>query len=295
MLFLIAGLLITSIYFTFYQFDQTRRVVEAHLPEQVFQGQDAPQSKNPLLPQRVWMPLTNRYRVLDKRLQLPFDLRRKLIKAGSFIGPLEFAALELLSILFVPVVALIICGDKFPKPNVIFIGVSAGVLLPLFWLRAKIKRRQFNMRRDLPNLIDLLSICVSGGLDFMLAVSRVIRDMKVCDLTRELAEAQREIQMGATRRDALKNLAWRVDMAEVYSFVRTLIQADRMGTSIGDALKLQSEEIRMKRFHRGEAMALKAPIKLLFPLFMFILPVVLIIVAGPILLTFIRGNINFGF
>ena len=151
------------------------------------------------------------------------------------------------------------------------------------------------MRRDLPNLIDLLSICVSGGLDFMLAVSRVIRDMKVCDLTRELAEAQREIQMGATRRDALKNLAWRVDMAEVYSFVRTLIQADRMGTSIGDALKLQSEEIRMKRFHRGEAMALKAPIKLLFPLFMFILPVVLIIVAGPILLTFIRGNINFGF
>jgi len=77
--------------------------------------------------------------------------------------------------------------------------------------------------------------------------------------------------------------------------VRTLVQADRMGSPMADALNMQSEEIRARRFRDGEAMALKAPIKLLFPLFVFILPVVLIIVGGPIMLQFMRGGMNFGF
>jgi len=101
--------------------------------------------------------------------------------------------------------------------------------------------------------------------------------------------------MGETRRAALKNFGWRVDMHEVHSFVRTLVQADRMGTPMSEALNLQAEEIRVKRFQTGESMALKAPIKLLFPLFAFILPVVMIIVGGPIILQFVRGGIQFGF
>ena len=96
--------------------------------------------------------------------------------------------------------------------------------------------------------------------------------------------------MGSARRDALKSLSLRVNSPEVISFARTLIQADRMGTPIGEALKMQAEEIRLRRFQRGEEMGLKAPIKLLFPLLFFILPVVLIIVAGPILIQFTRGG-----
>ncbi|MDI6606737.1 MAG: type II secretion system F family protein, partial [Candidatus Omnitrophota bacterium] len=156
------------------------------------------------------------------------------------------------------------------------------------------KKRQHRIRRDLPNVIDLLNLCVSGGLDFMLAVNTVTRELKPCQLTRELSEVYRQTQMGKTRREALKDLALRLDMPEIHSFVRSLIQADRMGTPLADVLNIQAEEIRTIRFQQGEAMALKAAIKLLFPLFAFILPVVLIIVGGPIILQFMKGA-NFGF
>jgi len=171
--------------------------------------------------------------------------------------------------------------------------IALGYFLPDIWLNNRIKKRQNAIRKELPNIIDLLNLCVSGGMDFMLAVSRVVRDLRPSDLTAELKEVSRQTQMGKTRKEALKNFALRIDSAEVHSFVRTLIQADRMGTPMAEALKLQSEELRVRRFQRGEAMALKAPIKLLIPLFLFILPVVLILVAGPILLEFTRTGIGF--
>jgi tight adherence protein C len=99
-----------------------------------------------------------------------------------------------------------------------------------------------------------------------------------------------EINVGKTRRDALKDLANKFDIPEVSSFSRTLLQADKMGTSVSDALNLLSEDMRLARFRRGEQMALKAPMKLLVPLLFFIFPVVGILVAGPIFLSFIEEN-----
>ncbi|MDD2752595.1 MAG: type II secretion system F family protein [Candidatus Omnitrophica bacterium] len=294
MLTIISLLLLTSMYFVVYQFIYRRRAEETHLPSQIFSDDEA-KFRYPGQPHKAWMPLTSKYKSFEKNIPVPWDLRHKIVKAGSPCGILEFLAFVILAVLFLPIIVLIIVGDRFSLPGVIFCSAGFGLIIPLIWLNKRINKRQFQMKRDLPNVIDLLNICVSGGLDFMLAVNRVVRDLKPCDLTRELAEVYRETQMGATRREALKNFAWRVDMPEVHSFVRTLIQADRMGTSIGDALKMQSDEIKIKRFQRGEAMALKAPIKLLFPLFVFIMPVVLIIVAGPIMLTFLKGNMNFGF
>ena len=291
---IISLLLLTSMYFVVYQFIYRRKSEETHLPSQIFDD-DESKFRYPGQPHKAWMPLTSKYKSFEKSITVPFDLRHKIVKAGSPCGILEFLAFVVLAIFLIPIVIFIIVGDRFSVPIVIFCGAGLGLVMPLFWLNKKINKRQLQMKRDLPNVIDLLNICVSGGLDFMLAVNRVVRDLKPCDLTRELSEVYRETQMGATRREALKNFAWRVDMPEVHSFVRTLIQADRMGTSIGDALKLQSEEIKVKRFQRGEAMALKAPIKLLLPLFVFIMPVVLIIVAGPIMLTFLKGNMNMGF
>ncbi|MDD4900338.1 MAG: type II secretion system F family protein [Candidatus Omnitrophica bacterium] len=294
MLTIISFLILTSLFFVVYQFVYLRRTEETHLPSQIFDDDEA-KFKYPGQMHKAWTPLSSKYKSFEKSIPVPLNLRHKLVKAGSPCGILEFFAFVALAVLMIPIVVLIIVGDRFSVIGVICCGAGLGLVIPIIWLNKKINKRQFQMKRDLPNVIDLLNICVSGGLDFMLAVNRVVRDLKPCDLTRELAEVYRETQMGATRREALKNLAWRVDMAEMHSFVRTLIQADRMGTSIGDALKLQSEEIKIKRFQRGEAMALKAPIKLLFPLFVFIMPVVLIIVAGPIMLTFLRGNMNFGF
>jgi len=214
-------------------------------------------------------------------------LKKKLVSAGKPMNASQFFAFKVLLMIGLPVATVILFN---PKPLLLSIPLALGFLIPEFWLNGIIKKRQAIVLKDLPHVIDLLNICVGSGLDFMLAVNRVIEDFKSCILVKELKVLLNEIQMGSSRRDALKGLASRINSPEVVSFVRTLLQADRMGTPIGDALKMQAEEIRIRRFQRGEEMALKAPIKLLFPLLVFILPVVLIIVAGPILIQFTRGG-----
>ncbi len=213
--------------------------------------------------------------------------RRKLITAGEPMRLPEFIIFKVFT-----TIASIIIGVIFLKEKLSFfiILLVVGFFFPDHWLLGKIKKRKRQIGKDLPVIIDLLKLCVGAGMDFMLAVQRVIRDFRPSPLVTELKLVWQETQMGKSRRDALKNFSQRVDMPEVYSFVRTLIQAGRMGTPISEALEIQSEEIRFKRFQTGEELALKAPIKLLFPLVGFILPVVLIIVGGPILLQFVRGN-----
>lgn len=214
----------------------------------------------------------------------------RLVMAGSPVSIVEFIILKFLAIAVFALVAPVI----FPESRTIALaaGVAVGFLVPDLWLNLKVKKRHNEIRRDLPAVIDLLNLCVDAGLDFMLAVHRVIREFKKCAITDEFSEVWRETRMGASRRDALQHLTRRVGLSELSSFVRTLLQADRMGSPMGEALKIQAEEIRMRRYLRGEETALKAPIKLLFPLFLFILPAVLVVVAGPIFLQFMRGGVK---
>ncbi|HDZ76680.1 MAG TPA: type II secretion system F family protein [Candidatus Omnitrophica bacterium] len=212
---------------------------------------------------------------------------RALLSAGSVMNVLEFISFKLLSALLGFIAGLIIFSSR---PMFIFITVLMGFLYPDMWLRKKISARHKSIIRDLPNVIDLLHLCVNAGLDFMLAVNRVIKDFKPCPLRDELSEVWRESQIGRSRKQALQNLVWRVNLVDITSFVRTLIQTDKMGAPMGEALEIQAEELRMRRFQRGEAMAFKAPVKLLFPLLVFILPVVLVIVGGPVILQFVRGG-----
>jgi tight adherence protein C len=219
-------------------------------------------------------------------------LNQKLIWAGSPLNILEFFAFKLLMIIVVPIVGIVL----FKKTEIVFLVVLifVGYFIPDFWLKQQIKKRQRQISRDLPAVIDLMTLCVGAGLNFMLAMDRVVKDFKKCPLTEELSATWQEIQMGRTRQEALKALAQRVGVAEISSFSRTLIQADRMGSPIGEALNILSDEIRTRRFLRGEELALQAPIKLLFPLLFFILPVVLIIVGGPVILQFLgSGGIKF--
>lgn len=300
-LIIVVLLLTTSIFLVLYQFRaKIFGLEEAHFSAQMFEPDKlnaySLQDKYTQPSNKAWLFLSNRFKDWEKRLPFPIaGLKRKLIKAGSPLGILEFLALKTVSLIFVPAASFILLGNNFPKHIVLMAGLAIGYFLPEIWLNNTIKKRQGKIRKDLPNIIDLLNLCVGGGLDFMLAVNRVVKDLKPCDLTQELGEVYRETQMGKTRRDALKNFAWRVDMPEVHSFVRTLTQADRMGTPLAEALNLQAEEMRVRRFQNGESMALKAPIKLLFPLFAFILPVVMIIVGGPIILQFMRSDIKLGF
>jgi tight adherence protein C len=214
-------------------------------------------------------------------------IRNKLYAAGRPMNTSQFMAWKFLSTVSVPLGIYILFR---PMPLILVGAMAIAYFLPDLWLNGQVKKRKKEVLRDLPYVIDLLNICVGAGLDFMVAVNHVIKEFRACVLVEELKVLVREIQMGLSRRDSLKNLASRVKSQEINSFVRTLLQADRMGTPITTALKMHAEELRDIRFQRGEEMALKAPIKLLFPLLFFILPVVLIIVAGPILIQFTQGG-----
>ena len=234
-----------------------------------------------------------RMRSWDNKLPKLSFISKRLIRAGNPMGVAEFLLFTVLSTLLTPTIASIALGHFMSQDTLLMVSVGIGLMIPQLWLNGRISKRESSIRRELPMIIDLLNLCVSGGMDFMLAVNRVVKDLRPSDLTKELGEVYRQTQMGKSRSEALRNLAARVDMQEMHSFARTLIQADRMGSSIAEALRIQSEEIKTKRFQRGEAMALKAPIKLLFPLFFFILPAVIVIIGGPIMLQFTRTKIGF--
>jgi pilus assembly protein TadC len=172
----------------------------------------------------------------------------------------------------------------------VLIGAALGYMLPEFWLKARIKKIKDDILRFLPDTVDLLGLCVNAGLDFMMALKYVVEKSNPTVIIDELRNMMQEINVGKPRRDALRDLAKKFELPDLSTFSRTLIQADRMGTSVIEALNILSEDMREARFRRGEAMALKAPLKMLVPLLFFIFPVVAILVAGPVFLDFFQNN-----
>ncbi|MFA5357030.1 MAG: type II secretion system F family protein [Candidatus Omnitrophota bacterium] len=283
-LLIIFGLLFAAVGLIAYQFSTKKFVGEVHLPSDI-EGHSG--AKGLDLKELLSIPASYVERFIQKG-DIPLEsMRRKLSSAGKPMSTAVFITLKIALAAGAPLLTFAILKPELP---ILVVPFLLGFMLPDMWLNSKIKKRHAEILRDLPHVIDLLNICVGAGLDFMVAVGRVIQEFKPCVIIDELKILMREIQMGSSRRDALKSLAKRVNSPEVISFTRTLVQADRMGTPIGEALRMQAEEIRGRRFQKGEEMALKAPIKLLFPLLFFIMPVVLIIVAGPIMIQFTRGG-----
>ena len=168
--------------------------------------------------------------------------------------------------------------------------LAIGYLAPDFWLKSRIKNIKEALVRDLPDTVDLLALCVNAGLDFMMALKYLVEKSRPTMIMNELAIMMQEINVGKPRREALRSFAKKYELPDVSTFARTLIQADRMGTSVSEALNILSEDMRETRLRRGEALALKAPLKMLIPLLLFIFPVVGILVAGPIFLEFFTKN-----
>jgi len=172
----------------------------------------------------------------------------------------------------------------------LLMGFAVGYMAPELWLKARIKKIKEDILRFLPDTVDLLGLCVNAGLDFMMALKYVVEKSSPTVIIDELRNMMQEINVGKPRRDALRDLAKKYELPDLSTFSRTLIQADRMGTSVIEALNILSEDMREARFRRGEAMALKAPLKMLVPLLFFIFPVVAILVAGPVFLDFFQNN-----
>ncbi len=216
-------------------------------------------------------------------------ISKDLAMARVNMSPEEFLLVK-------EILAVLVLFITFPSINAdmmtfwILMGLASGYMLPEFWLKGKIKRIKAVMVKELPDAIDLLGLCVNAGLDFMLSLKWVVEKSPPSAMIDELNTVLQEINVGKTRRDSIKDLATRYDLPDLSTFARTLIQADKMGTSVTEALNILSEDMRLSRYRRGEQMALKAPMKMLVPLLMFIFPVVGLLVAGPILLEFMESN-----
>ena len=216
-------------------------------------------------------------------------IAKDLAMAHVHMTPEEFFLLKEIGIILT-----LLLTYPMIKPDMmifwLFMSSGVGYMLPEYWLKGKIKKVRGTIIKELPDAIDLLGLCVNAGLDFMLALKWVVEKSPPSVMTNELNILLQEINVGKTRRDALKDLSGKYNMPDLSTFSRTLIQADKMGTSVSDALNLLSEDMRLARFRRGEQLAMKAPMKLLVPLLFFIFPVVGILVAGPIFLQFIEEN-----
>lgn len=165
---------------------------------------------------------------------------------------------------------------------VILISITIQVLLTIL-IKRRISDRQKEIRNNLPDALDLVTVSVEAGLSFDGAIDRVIRQMPSA-LSTELAVALKEMRMGKTRREALRTLSIRCDVDDLTTLVGALIQADELGVSIGKVLRIQSDQMREKRRQRARETAMKAPIKLLFPLMFFIFPTIFVILLGPALI-----------
>ncbi len=162
-------------------------------------------------------------------------------------------------------------------------GIALFALQPSLWLRNAVTQRQRAILRSLPFVLDLLSLSVEAGMDFMSALQRSVEGRRIDELGEEILRVVREIQLGTTRRNALRAMARRIDLPDVRSVVNALVQADELGVSIGAILRIQSDQIRQRRFDRAEKLANEAPVKLLGPLLLFIFPAVFLILLGPVL------------
>jgi len=175
-----------------------------------------------------------------------------------------------------------------PVNLVFFLAVSGllGFYLPNFLLSMKIEWRKKQITRSFPDALDLMVVCVEAGMGLDAAISKVGEEIKLSNptLSEEFRILSLELRAGKVRRDALKNLALRIDIEDVNSLVTLLIQTDRFGTRIAQALRVYSDSMRVKRYQLAEELAAKLPTKLIFPLVLFILPSLFVVVLGPALI-----------
>jgi tight adherence protein C len=167
------------------------------------------------------------------------------------------------------------------------VGAGIGYMLPEFWLGRKIKARQKIILVMIPDTLDLLTISVRAGLGFDAALAKVVEKLPG-PLSDEFRRALAEVRVGKARRDALRDMVPRTNVAPLSNFIGAIVQAEQLGVSISKVLQIQSEQLRIERRQRAEEQAAKAPIKMLFPLVGCIFPSLFIVILGPALISIVK-------
>jgi len=244
----------------------------------------------PRFRERVLTPLAGRLAKIVLRLNPKTTVESvaaKLLVAGlsQRVTPTSFLALKGVAVAVGALFGFALGSSRGPLGAIAFAAMLGfgGFFGPDFLVGSRARRRREAVRSELPDTLDLLAVSVEAGLGFDAAIGKVIEHMDGA-LSQELALVLGEMRVGESRQDALKKMSERVAAPEMAAFVRSIIQADQLGISLGRILRIQAADTRLRRQAAAEERAMKAPIKMLFPTVLFIFPAMFLVVLGPAML-----------
>jgi tight adherence protein C len=228
----------------------------------------------------------------ERKIELAGNPSSPLVSGGaSFFLASRFVMAVVFAGLAGAIFYLLPEGTLDVNPLLVILGGTVlGFFYPQSWLDGKIKARQSDVQKAMPDALDLLTICVEAGLGFDAAMSKVSEKWEN-ELSLAFARAIREVQLGKVRREALKDMADRIDLPEMTSFVAAIIQSEQLGVSMARVLRIQSEQMRMKRRQRAEQEAHKAPVKMLLPMVFLTFPSIFIVLMTPAVIKVMNSGI----
>jgi tight adherence protein C len=259
---------------------------------------DGKKTSNDLV--RLTRPFFSQYIVPAIRSKPRFDAarlkyRRKIISGGlkDELTADEFIAFKIMLVVLFPIAGGFVRALNLADiSNTVMMCLPlAGYMAPDFWVDGRIKERHKLVIKSMPFVVDLLALSTEAGLDFIGAIQKVVEKAAPGPFIDEMEQVLKEIKVGSSRSEALREMAHRINLQEVNSFVAVLCSADQMGASIGKVLRQQSDQIRTLRFVRAEKAGAVATQKLMFPTFALILPAILIMMLMPFgLQAFLSGG-----
>ena len=259
------------------------------------QGKEPLADPNAAFTERVLRPLVQG---LSRRANaiLPSNMSERLeatiVQAGMKLKPGQFLLICGITAGIFPILAALYMastGASFRIVAIVFAGLTGlGLYGPRVILLGRVKRRQKEIWRSLPDAFDLITASVEAGLGIDAAFTRVIEKVRG-PFAEELTRTMAEIQMGRSRRDAFIDMTERTGVEDLRSLINAVVQAEAMGISIGGVIRIQTGVIRTKRRQKAEEQAFKAPIKMVFPLVFFIFPAIMVVIGGPAIIQ-IKSN-----
>ena len=237
---------------------------------------------------RVLLPIIENLAQLTSKFTPQKQLeatRHQLELAGQTTDPTQFFLQRIVFTIIFGVLGMLLGFVVMQKPFMEAVlytagGFALGNYFPILSLKSKISKRQDNIQKALPDALDLLTICVEAGLGFDAAMGKVYEKWDN-ELALAFGRVLREIQLGKPRRDALKDMSDRMDVADVNSFTAAIIQSEQLGVSMSKILRVQSDQMRTKRRQRAQEKAQQAPVKMMIPMVLLIFPSLWIVLLGP--------------
>lgn len=231
-------------------------------------------------------------RIPDKYIAGPAEALR-VSGLLYLMSPRQFIALCLVSMVVFIIIAL--SAASMIDMSGWLVGLAAcllGFFYPRIWLRDSLKKRQKEIVRALPTFLDFLTMGVEAGLNMAGAITQAVNKGPAGPLKNELGLVLRDLRSGLTRSEALRRMDERIRVPQVSSFVSAVVQAERMGASLGSTFRFQAEQRRVERFQMAEKLAMEAPVKLIFPLVVFIFPITFVVLMFPIAVKFMQSGVQ---